>query len=422
MKPFNICQFVKSGQTVFIQGAAATPFRLIDELVKNADKFKDVKIMHLHTLGDAKYADPQLRANFKVANLFLGSNVRKTFAPGYNDFIPCFLSEVPNLFRSKTLPIDVALFHVSPPDSHGFCSLGTSIDVALAASKVAKILIAQVNPQMPRVHGDGFIHIDNFAAVLHVDEPLPEIPKHKPSEAELAIGKLCAEIIEDGSTLQCGIGSIPDAILASLTKHRKLGIHSETWSDGVLDLILAGVVDNSLKKIHPGKTVSGFVSGTKKLYSFIHDNPSVVQLDIGYVNRVEVIARNPKVVALNSAVEIDLTGQVCADSIGHRIISGVGGQMDFIRGASLSEGGKPIIAITSRTAKGLSKIVPELQPGAGVVTTRAHVHYVVTEYGIVDLYGKTLKERAHALINIAHPDDRENLERSWHEMFQQVST
>jgi len=304
---------------------------------------------------------------------------------------------------------------VSPPDKRGYCSLGVSVDVARAAVDSAKVVIAQVNRHMPRVHGDGFVHIDQLDWLVEHDEPLPEFPPLPQSEEEVAIGHHAAELIEDGATLQMGIGAVPDAVLASLNGHRHLGVHTEMWSDGLLPLLECGAVDNSLKVVHPGRTVSGFVVGTKRVYDFIDDNPTVTQYDIGYVNRVSVINRNPKVTAINSAIEIDLTGQVCADSIGHRVVSGVGGQMDFIRGAMTSEGGKPIIALTSRTRKGIPRIVPTLRPGAGVVTTRAHVRFVITENGTVDLYGKTLNERAQLLISIAHPDDQEALERAWHE-------
>lgn len=332
------------------------------------------------------------------------------------DYLPCFLSEIPALFRSRRRPLDVALIHVSPPDAHGYCTLGASVDVARAAVESAALVIAQVNPRMPRVHGDGFVHLDEIDFHVEVDTPLPEVPSHTLSEAEVRIGQHAAGIIEDGATLQMGIGAVPDAVLAALRGHRHLGIHTEMWSDGALDLIESGAVDNSRKKVHAGKTVSGFLMGSQRLYDFVHDNPAVVQLDIGYVNNPAVIARNPKVTAINSAVEIDLTGQVCADSIGFRVISGVGGQMDFIRGASISPGGKPIIALTSRTRRGEARIVPRLKKGAGVVTTRAHVHFVITEFGVADLYGRTLAERSRALIEIAHPDDREWLAQTYHKL------
>jgi acyl-CoA hydrolase len=291
--------------------------------------------------------------------------------------------------------------------------LGTSVDVAKAAVESAKIVIAQINPKMPRVHGDGFLHLSRIDHWVEIDSPLPEVRPAKVTDTERAIGNYTATLVEDGATLQIGIGSVPDAVLGALRNHRNLGVHTEMWSDGLLELIKCGAVNNSRKVKHPGETVSGFVIGTRDLYDFIDDNPSVVQLDIAYVNDPAVIAQNPKVTAINSAVEVDLTGQVCADSVGCRVISGVGGQMDFIRGAAMSEGGKPIVAITSRTAKGRSRIVPILNPGAGVVTTRGHVHYVITEYGIADLYGKTLGQRAKALIEIAHPQDRESLDKAW---------
>lgn len=407
-----IIRNIQSQHRVFIHGGAATPIKLIEELTRQAARLHNVELMHLHTLGNAPYAAPEFAENFKVTNFFVGSNMRARIGSAAVDYLPCFLSEIPALLRSGRRPIDVALIHVSPPDAHGFCSLGTSVDIAAAAVASAKLVLAQVNSQMPRVHGDGFVHISQIDHYVEVDEPIPEVKAPATRPEDEIIGKHVASLIEDGSTLQTGIGAIPDAVLASLRQHRNLGIHTEMWSDGALELIKCGAVDNSRKNIYRGKTVSGFVFGTKAVYDFINDNPGVVQLDIGYVNNPVNIARNPKVVAINSAVEIDLTGQVCADSIGSRIISGVGGQMDFIRGASLSTGGKPIIALPSRTKNGTSRIVQVLKPGAGVVTTRAHVHYVITEYGIADLYGKTLRERARALIDISHPGDRESLEKT----------
>lgn len=407
---------IQSGHRVFVHGGAATPSVLLQAVCERATDLRDVEFVHLHVEGEAPHADPAHSDRFRVTNLFVGSNVRRRFDGHRIDYLPCFLSEIPNLLRSGRRRIDVALVHLSPPDRHGYCSLGVSVDVAPAALKAARIVIAQVNPNMPRVHGDGFVHIDDIDHWVVVDEPLPEATPQPLGDDERAIGRYVAELIEDGSTLQMGIGRIPDAVLASLAHHKHLGVHTEMFSDGLIDLLECGAVDNSRKAVHPGKTVSGFVMGSRRLYDYIDDDPSIVQLAIDYVNNVTVIKRNPKVVAVNSAVEVDLSGQVCADSIGHRIISGVGGQMDFIRGASLSEGGKPIIALTSRTRKGVSRIVPTLKAGAGVVTTRAHVHYVATEFGVADLYGRTLDERATALINIAHPDDREELARSWREV------
>ncbi len=406
---------INSNQRVFVHGGAATPTALIDAMVEEASRLRDVELIHLHTYGDAKYADPEYARSFRVANLFVGNNMRGKLDGDRVDYLPCFLSEIPQLFRSGRRALDVALVQVSPPDKRGYCSLGVSVDVARAAVDSARVVIAQVNRHMPRVHGDGFVHIDQLDWLVEHDKPLPEAPPAPPSQEERAIGHHAAALIEDGATLQMGIGAVPDAVLAALKGHRYLGVHTEMWSDGLLPLLECGAVDNSQKKVHPGRTVSGFVIGTKRVYEYIDDNPSVTQHDIGYVNRVSVINRNPKVTAINSAIEIDLTGQVCADSVGHRVISGVGGQMDFIRGAMTSEGGKPIIALTSRTKKGVPRIVPTLRPGAGVVTTRAHVRFVVTENGAVDLYGKTLNERAQLLTSIAHPDDQESLERAWHQ-------
>lgn len=404
---------ISSGSRIFIQGGGATPNALIAELVTQAPRLKDVTLIHLHTEGPALYSDARYKNTFRVINLFVGSNIREQLDYERVDYLPCFLSEIPELFRSGQCRLDVALLHVSPPDKFGYCSLGVSVDIAKAAAEAAKILIAQVNPNMPRVHGDGFIHMSRFAALLEVTDPLPQSKILQPTEQETAIGKSVASLIEDGSTLQLGIGAIPDAVTRELIHHKDLGLHSEMWSDGALQLIERGVITNSQKKVHRGKSVSSFLLGSRKLYNYVDDNPSVLQLEIDYVNNPNIIARNPKVVAINSAVEIDLTGQVCADSVGHRIISGVGGQMDFMRGAALSKGGKPVIALQSQTAKAKSKIVATLRPGAGVVTTRSHVHYVVTEFGVAQLYGKTIGERARALINIAHPDHRELLEKEF---------
>lgn len=404
---------IQSGNRVFVHGAAATPMRLVDAVVARHNELRGVEFIHIHTMGEAAYAAPQYRDSFRVANLFVGGNMRLKLDYDRVDYLPCFLSEIPALFRSGRRAIDVALIQVSTPDAHGVCSLGTSVDVARAAVESAKIVVAEVNHQMPRLHGDGFISLDSIDAWVEIDEPLPEVARPVITDVEARIGEVVASRVEDGSTLQVGIGAVPDAVLGALKNHRHLGIHTEMWSDGALELIRCGAVDNSRKKVHPGKTVSTFLTGSRELYRFVHDNPKVVQMEASYVNDVTVIRRNPKVVAINSAVEVDLTGQVCADSIGSKIISGVGGQMDFIRGATLSEGGLPIIAVTSRSKKGASRFVATLKPGAGVVTTRAHVHLVATEYGIADLYGKTLSERAKALIDIAHPDDRERLERDW---------
>lgn len=405
---------IPAGSRVFVQGGAATPNALLAELARQAERLKGTSLIHLHTEGPALYAQSKLRSHFRVINLFVGANMRAALDYDQVDYLPCFLSEIPTLFRSGHYPLDVALLHVSPPDKSGYCSLGVSVDIAKAAADSSKILIAQVNPLMPRTHGDGLLHASRFAALVEVNDPIPESAGGGINEQEVAIARHVSGLIEDGSTLQMGIGSIPDAVTRQLLGHKDLGIHTEMWSDGTLDLIEKGVVTNSRKEVHRGKTVSAFVIGSRRLYDFIDDNPAFLQLEADYVNNPRTIARNPKVVAINSAVEIDLTGQVCADSVGHRIISGVGGQMDFMRGAALSAGGKPIIALNSLTSKGRSKIVAALQPGAGVVTTRSHVHYVVTEFGVADLFGKTLGERARALIAIAHPAHREELARGFH--------
>lgn len=410
-------EYVKSGDRVFVHGVAAAPQVLIEALVERASDLEDVEIVHLHTEGAAPYAKPEMEKSFRVNAFFVGGNVRDAVNEGRGDYIPVFLSEIPALFRRNVLPLDVALIHVSPPDSHGYCSLGVSVDIARAAADCAKVLIAQVNPRMPRTLGDALVHVNDIDAMVEVDVPLHQVPPPEMTDVDRAIGRHIAEMIDDGATLQMGIGSIPNAVLASLENHKDLGVHTEMFSDGLIDLAQRGVVNGRLKVKHPGKIVAGFVMGTQRLYDFIDDNPQVLMLDIGYVNDTSVIRRNPKVTAINSAIEVDLTGQVCADSIGTRLYSGVGGQMDFIRGASLSEGGKPIIALHSTTARGETKIVPFLREGAGVVTTRAHVHYIVTEYGVANLYGRNLKQRAAALIAIAHPDHREELSRHAFERF-----
>jgi acyl-CoA hydrolase len=409
---------IKSGDRIFVQGSAATPLYLLKALEQRAEELKMVEIVSISVLGDISINKPEYRDSFYFNSLFVSAPVRKNVNEGQGDYIPVFLSEIHLLFERQILAIDVAMIHVSQPDKHGFCSLGVSVDVARAALKHARYVIAQVNPQMPRTHGDGLIHVNEINAFVEVNEPLPEVDYSKQvTECERAIGRNIASLIEDGSTLQMGIGTIPDAVLECLGNHKDLGIHTEMLSNGVVDLMKKGVVNNRLKHKHRLKTVTSFAIGTRMLYDFIDDNPEFVFLNASYVNDTNVIRTNPKVVAINSAIEIDLTGQVCADSIGTFQYSGVGGQMDFIRGAALSEGGKPIIAISSVTGKGLSKIVPFLNEGGGVVTTRAHVHYVVTENGIVNLYGKNLKQRANALIQIAHPDYQQVLERAVFERF-----
>ncbi|MBL9077250.1 MAG: acetyl-CoA hydrolase/transferase family protein [Planctomycetes bacterium] len=412
---------IQSRQRVFVHGAAATPLQLLHALARRAGELQDVELVHLHTEGAAPCAAPGLGRSFRTNALFLGANVRDAVARGDADYVPAFLSEMPALFRQRVLPLDAALVHVSPPDRHGYCSLGVSVDIARAAVDSAETVIAQINPRMPRSHGDGLVHQSRFAAAVEVDD---ELPVHVPGPLdpiELAIGRHCAALIENGATLQMGIGAIPDAVLAALENHSDLGVHTEMFADGVLRLVERGVITGRMKAVHPGKLVAGFVVGSRAVYDFLDDNPQVAMLDIGYVNDPTVIRRNPKVAAINSAIEIDLTGQVCADSIGTRMWSGVGGQMDFLRGAALSPGGKPIIAMRSVTTRGESRLVPVLKSGAGVVTTRAHVHWVVTEYGAVDLRGRNLRQRATALISIAHPDHREALERAAVERFRRLS-
>lgn len=413
-------EVIKSGDRVYLHSVSAAPHHLIDAMVDRADELKDVELISLHTEGPAPYTKPEYKDSFFMNALFVGANVRKAVNEGRGDYLPIFLSETPYLFRNNILPLDVALVMVSPPDKHGFCSLGTSVDCSRAAVQTAKKVIAQVNPQMPRTHGDGMVHVSRFDSMVEHEAPLPEHITGEPGKVEQKIGDYCAELVEDGATLQMGIGGIPNAVLKALKNHKNLGIHTEMFSDGVIDLVESGVINNKKKKRHPGKIVSTFLMGSKKLYDFVDDNPQVAMLDVAYTNDTAVIRKNPKVTAINSAVEVDLTGQICADSIGTYHYSGVGGQMDFIRGASLSEGGKPIIALPSTTRKGISRIVPYLKQGAGVVTTRAHVHYIVTEYGVANLYGKNMHQRAKALIDIAHPDHREKLEKEAYERFQEL--
>jgi acyl-CoA hydrolase len=407
---------VESGHRVFVQGSAQTPLHLLRELAKKAPQLRNVELTFITVQGDIEVDKPQYADAFHINCMFVSQSVRKAVNEGRADFIPIFLSDIPDLFRREKL--DVALVQVSPPDAHGYCSLGVSVDIARSAVNTATHIIAQVNPNVPRTHGDSLIHTKRFTSMVYHEEKLPEVDYgSKVGPEELKIGKLIAELIEDGSTLQMGIGTIPDAVLKSLTNHKNLGVHTEMCSDGIIDLFDKDVINNSQKKIHPNKTVTGFAVGTKKLYDYVNDNPAFVFLDIDYVNDPHVIRRNPKVIAINSAIEVDITGQVCADSIGTMQYSGIGGQMDFMRGAALSDGGKPIIALTSRTSKGVNRIVPFLKPGAGVVTTRGHIHYVVTEYGVAYLFGKNLRQRAKALIDIAHPDDREMLEKACRERF-----
>jgi acyl-CoA hydrolase len=407
---------VKSNDRVYIQAAAAAPQSLIKALTARHEELRNVEVCHLHTEGEAPYADPELRESFHVNSFFIGKNVRHTLKAGNGTYTPVFLSELPRLFQRRIINLDVVLIHVSVPDRHGYCSLGVAVEAILAAIDNAKTVIAQVNPQMPRTHGAGVIHITEIDYFVESDEEIPTHHMAEPNAIETKIGNYVADLIEDRSTLQMGIGSIPNAVLKSLTSHKDLGLHTEMFSDGVIDLILDNVINGNYKKINRGRALSTFVMGSKRLYDYVDDNPFVEMRASNYTNNAAYIKQNPKMVAINSAIEVDLTGQVCADSIGNNIYSGVGGQMDFIRGASLSDGGKAIIALPSVTKNGVSRIVPILKPGAGVVTTRAHVQYVVTEYGVANLYGKTIKQRVEALTRIAHPDHRLSIDKAYFEM------
>ncbi len=409
---------IRSGDRVFVHGSAMTPLFLLSELAKQAPRLQQVELTFISVFGDIVVDRPEYENNFHINCLFVSDSVRSNIREGRGDFIPVFLSDIPDLFKNGQLPLDVALIQVSPPDRHGYCTLGVSVDIARAAIKTARHIIAQVNPNVPRTHGDSMIHASQIHAFVLAEDPLPEVLYGDNIGAEeQRIGMHIAALIEDGSTLQMGIGTIPDAVLKSLHNHKNLGVHTEMCSDGIIDLFEKDIINNSQKVIHPYKTVTGFAVGSRKLYDYVDDNPAFAFLDIDFVNDPHIISKNPKVVAINSAIEVDITGQVCADSIGARLYSGIGGQMDFIRGAALSQGCKPIIALTSRTKKGEPRIVPFLKQGAGVVTTRGHVHYIVTEYGVAYLYGKNLRQRAKALIDIAHPDDREMLEKACHERF-----
>lgn len=409
---------IQSGSRVFVHGSVCTPLHLLDALAKESNRLQNVELVSITLKGDIEVAKPQYQQPFHINSLFVSASIREAVNAGRADFIPVFLSDIPDLFKNRILELDTALVQVSPPDKHGYCSLGLSIDIARAAVDSAQQVIALVNPLMPRTHGDGMIHTDRFTKMVLHEAPLPEESYgSKVTDTERTIGQHIAALVEDGSTLQMGIGTIPDAVLGHLGGHKNLGVHTEMLSDGIIELVEKDVINNKYKAVHPNKTVTSFAMGTRKLYDYVNDNPSFAFLDIDYVNDPHVIRRNPKVVAINCAIEVDLTGQVCADSIGELQYSGIGGQMDFMRGAALSPGGKPIIALNSRTAKGIPRIVPHLKEGAGVVTTRGHVHYVVTEYGVAYLFGKNLRQRAKALIDIAHPDDREALRQYCYRRF-----
>ncbi|WP_348822697.1 acetyl-CoA hydrolase/transferase family protein [Flavobacterium aestuarii] len=406
-------KLVKSGDRVYLQAAGATPTVLANALTERASELRNVEICHLHTEGEARYANPELSESFHVNSFFIGSNVRHTLKTGNGSYTPVFLSELPYLFRNNVIPLDVVFIHVSPPDKHGYCSLGVSVEACVAAIENAKIVIAQVNPQMPRTFGDGIIHISELNYLVEVNVPIytHEVEPFTPEEDK--IGSYIASLIDDRSTLQMGIGSIPNAALSKLANHKDLGLHTEMFSDGVIDLIESDVINCNYKGSLRGKVLSTFLLGSKRLYDFVNDNPFVELRESSFVNDTARIRKNPKMIAINSAIEVDLTGQVCADSIGPQMYSGVGGQMDFIRGASLSDGGKAIIALPSMTKNGQSRIVPFLKQGAGVVTTRGHIQYVITENGIADLKGKTLKQRANELIRITHPDHQERIEKEY---------
>lgn len=408
-------QIIESGMKVFVHGGAATPFPLLEALAKRGREapLKNVQLIHIHTEGHDQVVSPEFDGIFRSNSLFTGANCREAVNEGRADFTPIFLSEIPLLFQRKIIDLDVALIQVSPPDKHGFCTLGPSVDCTRSAIQNAKYIIGLVNPRCPRTYGPGGIHQSHLDVLSFKEFKLPELAVKPETPEEAKIGEFIAEnLVEDGATLQMGIGSIPDACLSRLMDHKNLGIHSEMFSDGVVPLVERGAVTNAFKTVLPGRCVGSFIIGTEKVFEFIDENPFVVMLDVGYVNLVSIISQNPKVTAINSCIEVDLTGQVVSDSIGTRIYSGVGGQIDFLRGAALCVDGlgKPILALNSVTKKGETKIVPFLKQGGGVVTTRAHVHYIVTEYGIAYLFGKNLRQRAHELIRIAHPDHREALE------------
>jgi 4-hydroxybutyrate CoA-transferase len=407
---------IKSGDSIVIQPGCAVPLELVRAMVRRKDELENVTIYHILIVGELPYVNPGMEKHFKHKAFFTGANARKAVQEGRAEFIPIFLSEVPLLFKRNIIPVDVALLNVSPPDEHGFCSFGVDVGTIKTAADKAKIVIAQINSEMPRSLGDSFIHINKIHHIVEHTEAISELPQVDPNTSEEmlkiydAIGKNTAELIEDGSTLQMGIGAIPDSVMKYLRDRRNLGVHTEMFSDGIVSLVEEGIINGEAKTIHPGKIIVGFVLGTKRVFKFIDNNPVIEFHPQEYVNDPFIIAQNKKMVAINSAIEIDITGQVCADSIGTKIFSGIGGQVDFIRGAAHSEGGKPIIALPSITKDGeVSRIVPQLKPGAGVVTSRGDVHYVVTEYGVAQLFGKTLKERARELIRIAHPKFHDEL-------------
>jgi len=402
---------LKSGNRIFIGSNAAVPNALIDDLIENSRQLNDIEVVHIQTISDNRWVDEKYKDLFKVNTLFIGgAKIRQAVAEGRADYTPCFLSEIPTLFSTNILPLDAALVMLSPPDEYGYCSLGVSVDVVSAAIRHAKKVIAQFNPSMPRTSGHAYIHVSKIDQFIEVDQPLPEVPLVGFEQRIERIGQYVSMLIEDGATLQIGVGKIPEAVLQYLGNHKNLGVHSELISDGIIDLMKKGVINNSQKTFHPGKTVTSFCLGTKRLYDFVNQNPHVEFYPSEYVNSPTNIARNDKMVALNSAIEVDLTGQVVSDSIGYQFYSGIGGQVDFSRGASMSKGGKPIIALPATAKNGtVSRIVPHIAEGSGVVTSRGHVHYVVTEYGVASLRGKSIRERALELIRVAHPKFRPEL-------------
>jgi acyl-CoA hydrolase len=410
---------IKSGDRIHLSSVATAPQILIKAMCDRgrAGEIRDITIHHLHTEGPAPYADIEFEGIFQLNSFFVGHNVRCQTQEGYADYIPVFLSETQRLYRDGYLKVNIAMVQVSPPDKHGYVSLGTSVDATLAAIENAETVIAVANPNVPRALGDAMMRMEMVDIWVEDNTPLIEAHFAEPNEVEKEIGRQAAALIEDGATLQMGIGALPNAVLHQLEHHKNLGVHTEMFADGVLKLVEKGVINGAEKGIDRGKMVATFLMGSHKVYDFIDDNPGVLMMDVGYTNDIAIIAKNPKVTAINSAIQVDITGQVCADSIGTKFYSGVGGQIDFIRGASLSKGGKPIIALPSTTNKGISKIVPVLNSGAGVVTTRSNMHWFVTEYGAVNLYGKSLQERAKLIISIAHPNHREELDRAAFERF-----
>jgi 4-hydroxybutyrate CoA-transferase len=404
---------IRSNSCVYIHAGCAVPEQLVQAMVRRAPELENVKVIHILTRGSADYVRPEMAGRFRHVAFFAGANVREAINEGRADFVPVFLGEVEALFTSGAMPIDVALIHVSPPDEHGFCSFGVGVDTTKTAAECARCVIAQVNPKMPRSLGDSFIHITKISHLVEVSDELLEHPMGETSEVARRIGRNIADLIEDGSTLQLGIGEIPDAVLSFLADKKHLGIHSEMVSDGIIDLIEKGIITNEKKNLHPGKIILGFVLGTRRLYDFVDNNPIFEFHPSQYTNDPYIISSNNRVVAINSALEVDLTGQVCADSLGYSYYSGIGGQVDFIRGSARSRGGKPIIALPCTAREGaISRIVSHLREGAGVVTSRGDVHYIITEYGVAYLHGKTIRERCQALIRIAHPKFRDELERS----------